>query len=388
MIEVSTIKQKMVIIGLIGVLVLAIVMISVMFFGGDKKSKKNKSATKQTEKSAGQELKKSEDSNEKNKENEKFLKIVESDVYGLKMKKGTNQIMFYQQQKTLSADPFSGKKHSISSYPFVDVTDFLWSRDSSKAIVKDSGDYYIYEINSNLAYKFRYEIDNAIWSNSGDKVIYKYYNSNTGKRKIELADVKGENRQSLVERLPYRKINLIMQPEKERFCYFPHPDARVKGKLFCLNFDGQNKKEYGGQYGQDYLWSPNGSKLLISFTKEEAGNSLVLGVMSETGGERKGLSLGTTVEKCVWSKNNVDVYCAVLGGAPLAIMLPNAWDEQLFNSIDTFWKINTETGEKKRLVELDEMSLVIDSENLVLDPEENFLFFINKKDRSLWRLKL
>jgi hypothetical protein len=383
--EISATKQKILIIGLVGVLILAIVMIGVMFLGGDKDNKKSIDNSAQVT----QQESKAADKNKKGTKAESdFLKIAINDVYGLKMKKGTNQIMFYQQQKLLSADPFSGKKHSVGSYPFSEVTEFLWSKESDKAIVKDTGDYYIYESSSNLAYKFRYGIDTAIWNNNGNKIIYKYYNPDTKKRKIEMADTKGENRQLIAEGLPYRKIDLILQPEADSICYFPHPDARVKGKLFCKSLNGEIKKEYGGRYGQDYLWSSDGNKILTSFTQEESGNQIVLGVINKSGGDVKGLSMGTTVKKCVWSKNSIDVYCATLGGAPLAIMLPNAWDEQLFNSVDTFWKINTETGEKKRLVNLEDMTIAMDSENLTLDVEENFLFFVNRKDRSLWRLKL
>lgn len=386
--EVNATKQKMVIAGLIGVFILAMVMIGVMFLGG----KKNKKQVVNNETPTQVNTKKSDDGNiqrqtEKN-ENKKFLKLATNDIYGLKMKEETNQVMFYQQQKILSASPFDGQKHAVENYPFGKVTEFLWSVNSAKAIVKDSGDYYVYDINSNLTNKFRYKIDNAIWNEDGDKVIYKFYNPESNQRKIMIADTTGENRETIVNKVAYRQINMNLWPGNEGVCYFPRPDARVKGKLFCSAPKTKNKKEYGGQYGQDYLWSPNGSKILTSFTREKSGNKLVLGVMNKDGGEARGLAFATTVKKCVWSKNNVDVYCAALGGEPLAIMLPNAWREQIFNSMDTFWKINTETGEKKRLVELSDIDFVVDSENLILDTEESFLFFIDRRSRDLWRLKL
>jgi hypothetical protein len=397
--EISSVKQKILIWGLGGVLILAVVMIGVMFMGQKNRGKQVVDNTDQIDgvKANGEKDKNkkagTEDSNngkvaEGVKRDGKFLKIAKDDVYGLKMKKGTNQIMFYQQQKVLSADPFSGQKHALGSYPFIDISEFLWARDNSKIIVKDSGDYYVYDINKNLANKFRYEIDNAIWNRNGDKIIYKYYNSSNGQRIIKIADIDGENGQLIVDNIPYRNLEITLQPNSDRVCYFPKPDARAKGKLFCFNLNGQDKKEYGGQYGQDYLWSPDGKKILTSFTMEDSGDKLVLGVMNEFGGEAKGLSMATTVKKCVWSKNSVDVYCATLAGQPLAVMLPNAWDEEIFNSADTFWKINTETGKKERLVDLEAMNILIDSENLILDAEENFLFFVSRRDRGLWRLEM
>jgi len=390
--EISATKQKILIIGLVGVFILAVVMITVMFFGTKKSNEQIVDNSIQPNKENNQEKisqteKKSEESKVIGKDN-KFLQLATNDVYGLKIKQGTNQAMFYQRQKILAADPFSGKKNSLGSYPFVKVTEFLWSKDGSKAIVKDVGEYYIYEANSNLAHKLEWDMDVAIWNKEGDKIIYKYYDQNANERKIAIKTVNGEDAKIIKQGIPYRKINLLTQPATNNICYYPYPDARVKGKLFCEGLDKKNKKEYGGKYGEDYLWSPDGNKLLTSFTKEKSGNQLVLGVMRKFGGEIKDLSMGTTVRKCVWSKNSIDVYCAVLGGAPLDIMLPNAWDEQIFNSADTFWKINTETGQKKRIISLEGMIFAIDSENLIIDPEEEFLFFISRRDQSLWRLKL
>ena len=389
--EISAVKQKILILGLVGILILAIAMIVIMFMGEKNNQEQivdnSTTADKTTnEQSLNQQVTKANET--KAEQNKRFLKIASENVFGLKIQKGTNRIMFYQNQKILSADPFSGKKHSLGSYPFTEVTKFLWSHDSSKALVKDSGSYYIYRANSNLANKFPLSIDIAIWDGKKDRLIYKYYNSNTGERSIASINSDGKDKILIKKGIPYRKIELTVRPGTDSVCYFPHPDARLKGKLFCQSLNGQIKKEYGGHYGQDYLWSPDGSKILTSFTKEESGNKITLGVIDKNNNQEKELSLGTTVQKCVWSKNNIDVYCAALNGAPLAIMMPNAWEEELFNSADTFWKINTETGEKKRLVELDKMSLVVDSENLILDAEEKFLFFVGRRGRNLWRLKL
>jgi hypothetical protein len=387
--EIGLTKQKMLLIGVAGIFILALVMLGVMFLGQKKRSGKKMSDNQEVVSSEKKVNKQNQQSSNVNiKKNEKLVKLEAGKVFGLTIKSGTNLVMFYEQQNILTLDPFFGKKNAISKYPFGEVRSWLWSKGADKAIVNDAGDYYTYDLNSNLTNKFRYDIDIAIFNKDGNRVIYKYYNSETHQRKIKIADLKGENGQLVVDNLPYRKVNLNLQPQTNRMCYLPTPDARIKGKLFCLDLDGNNKKSYGGQFGEDYLWSPNGQRILTSFAKEESGNQLVLAVMNKDGGETKGLSFATTVKKCVWSKDNVNVYCAMIGGAPLDVMLPNAWEEQIFNSADTFWKINTKTGEKKRLVELEKIPGAIDAEDLVLDPEENFLFFRARRDGGLWRLEL
>ncbi len=400
--EINFTKQKILIVGLVGVFVLAVVMLVVMFLGGKSKNSlgskgkvENVKNNNEDKKPKGSDNTVADKNNGQGKQddigenvNKKIAKLTPGKIFGLSIKKGTNLAMFYEQQKVLTIDPYSGKKNSLGTYPFGDVRKFLWNSSSDKAIVNDTGEYYVYDLNSNLTHRFRDTIDTAIWNKSGDKVIYKYYNSKTHKRKIRIADINGENSQLVVDNLPYRKVDLQLQPLSDRVCYYPMPDARIKGKLFCYNLDGKNPKEYGGNFGQDYLWSPMGDKILTSFSKEESGNQLVLAVMNKNGGQAKGLSFATTVKKCVWAKNNIDVYCAMIGGAPLDVMLPNGWQEQIFNSADTFWKINTETGKKTRLLELEEIPTVIDAEDLTLDPEENFLFFKARRDGSLWRIRV
>jgi len=398
--EVSLTKQKILIIALVVVFVLAIVMLGIMFI--KKKSGTNKDNIVKNEKMVtknGGDGQDGADSNIKNgrTENEKrdtseikevITKLADGKVAGLVIKPGTNLLMFFREQKFLTVDPYTGAKSAIGSYPLIDVRKMLWNKKVDKAIVNDAGDYYIYDLINNLSNRFRNTIDTAIWNKEGDRVIYKYYNSTTKKRKIRIADIDGENSQLIVDNLPYRKVDLAVQPLTERVCYWPTPDARIKGVMFCVDLDGKNVKEYGGQFGEDYLWSPDGQKILVSFTKEEAGNQLVLGVVNKNGGENKGLAFATTVKKCVWSKDSVHVYCAMVNGAPLDVMLPNAWEEEVFNSADTFWKINTVTGKKERLVDLEKIPTVLDGADLILDPEENFLFFRARRNDSLWRIKL
>ncbi len=396
--EIGLTKQKILLIVLVSILVLAMIMLTVMFIKKGKKtdkSKNNKKVTtmKKVDKHTGQNnaqnaQKATGKGTESNLVKGKITKLDEGEVFGLTLRPGTNKIMFYKNGKVLSIDPYTEKKVVIAEYPFLKVKEFFWNQTADKAIVKDFDEYFTYDLGNNLANKFRYGIDIAFWDRSGNKVIYKFYDKDSRQRKVAVADMDGTNPKIIFSNEPYRRVDFNLQPKTNRFCYYPTPDARVKGTLFCSDMEGKNNKEYGGNYGQDYLWSPDGQKILTSYTQREAGNRLVLGVMNKDGGEFKGLSFATTVKKCVWSYNNVDVYCAMIGGAPLDIMLPNGWAEEKFNSLDTFWKIDTKTGKKERLIELSDIPSAIDSEQLVVDPEENFLFFRGRRDGSLWRLKL
>jgi len=69
-------------------------------------------------------------------------------------------------------------------------------------------------------------------------------------------------------------------------------------------------------------------------------------------------------------------------------ILPNEYDSKKFTTTDTFWKVDIATGKKTRLIELKEMSDTFDAANLFLSSEETMLFFINRKDDKLYRIKL
>ena len=116
---------------------------------------------------------------------------------------------------------------------------------------------------------------------------------------------------------------------------------------------------------------------------------MVLGTMNEQGGVFRGLDFPTTVQKCAWAKNSKEVYCAMMGPAPEQAILPNDWQNKKFQWEDiSFWKIDVETAKKTRILEAKDMMQELDAENVFLDEAEEFLFFQNRKDDSLYRIKL
>ena len=144
-----------------------------------------------------------------------------------------------------------------------------------------------------------------------------------------------------------------------------------------------------GNFGADYLWSPDGQKVLLSSVQTQGGNRMVLGVMNEQGGVYRGLDFPTTVQKCAWAKNSKDVYCAMMGSAPEQAILPNDWENEKFQWEDiSFWRIDTETAKKSRILEAKDMTEAIDAKSVFLDDAEEFLFFQNRKNNSLYQIKL
>ena len=97
----------------------------------------------------------------------------------------------------------------------------------------------------------------------------------------------------------------------------------------------------------------------------------------------------TLADKCVWStlrKN--ELYCAVPNNVPSAIY-PDDWYKGKVSFVDKIWHMDTNTGEVHLIANLLTLSnKLIDVTQLVLDPKENYLYFINKNDLTPWVLDL
>lgn len=97
----------------------------------------------------------------------------------------------------------------------------------------------------------------------------------------------------------------------------------------------------------------------------------------------------TLADKCVWSRlHTSDIYCAVPTEIP-AGLYPDDWYKGNVSFVDQIWYLDSSTGEVRLLANLLNLSNdLIDAANLSLDPKENFLYFINKRDLTLWSLDL
>lgn len=136
--------------------------------------------------------------------------------------------------------------------------------------------------------------------------------------------------------------------------------------------------------GLDVSWAPDGSKFLSLETKNE-GTRALLSVVSLKDNNVVALPFTTLPEKCAWapaSKNTI--FCAIPDSIPRGTNLPDEWWQGMMSFNDAVGYINMETGEQTQLLPTRQLDAV----NLFLSKDESFLFFTNKKNGSLWSLKL
>lgn len=156
----------------------------------------------------------------------------------------------------------------------------------------------------------------------------------------------------------------------------------IPGYSYSVLATGIFQKIIGGINGLTTNISPDGRLLLYDTSGK---NSLTLFMRHQNGDSTK-LDVSTLPEKCVWNKTSTTVYCAVPISLDSTLTYPDAWYQGLTSFQDTIWKIDANSGNATQVSDLEGKQ--IDAENLMLDPSENFLFFQNKNDGTLWSYDL
>ncbi|MCX6754565.1 MAG: peptidoglycan-binding domain-containing protein [Candidatus Nomurabacteria bacterium] len=162
------------------------------------------------------------------------------------------------------------------------------------------------------------------------------------------------------------------------------PSYTANGTIFVLNTTTKTTtKVFGGVPGLTTLVNHNGSLVLFSTSTSSGPKLSIFDIKKHTTKEldRYGLS-----DKCVWSIDNITIYCSV----PNVIngnQYPDSWYQGLVSFDDFFIKINSTTGDSETIAN-STSETPVDGTNLFLDKQEKTLFFTNKKDSTLWGLGL
>ena len=268
-------------------------------------------------------------------------------------------------------------------------------------------------------------INEALFGNNVSSVIYRYLSPSSSDKTINtfMATLGGTNG----EFLPLNILEMSLSPDKNKFFYIiknssgvtgttgsfldtkksqvfnspfsewlpqwvtsqniyltTKPSYSVTGSIFNLNISNNTtSKIFGGIYGMTTLANKDGTAILYSASTSNGPKLNLFDVKPYLFSD---LDTHGLADKCVWSNDNINIYCAV----PNTIMgtkYPDSWYQGLVSFDDFFVKINTKTKDKITILN-SKNETAVDATNLFLDKDENLLFFINKKDSTLWSLIL
>ncbi len=192
-----------------------------------------------------------------------------------------------------------------------------------------------------------------------------------------------EKKQIFVSKLHEWNINwknqnhilLNLKPSSESYTLFWDLNAKTAYKNKILN----------PVMAGDGLPNYDFSKIIYSGKKYDG--SYLIRVYDLKTKSSKEIKLSTFAEKCVWSKNNIDFYCAVPNDG-VNSNEPDAWYMGYTDFSDSIYKINALTGEKELIFDSYTYGKNFDIVKLKLDSYEDYLYFIDSNTNFAWSFKL
>lgn len=162
------------------------------------------------------------------------------------------------------------------------------------------------------------------------------------------------------------------------------PSWDTVGSIYATNIGKNNFiKVFSGLKGLTTLASNNAANILYSSTSNIGPE---LGVYNIDKHEFTKLPVRTLADKCVWSRDGIRAYCAKPNNIE-GNKYPDNWYKGIVSFNDSIISIDTANKSYSTLVNTEDVQ-AIDAINLTLSQDEKILFFLNKKDSTMWRLDL
>jgi hypothetical protein len=217
---------------------------------------------------------------------------------------------------------------------------------------------------------------------TGDKIFTWGIENSRGVGYISTFDEK--TRTKIVD-TPLTQVN-IDWPELSTITITTKGNSTLNGYTYSINTQtAEMKKILGPVRGLSSKMSNDGKYIIYS----TGGNDIETRIMNITNGTSTEVIFKTLADKCVWSKlRKNEVYCAVPTEIQEALY-PEDWYKGSVSFTDQIWVLNVLNGEVHLLANpINLTKSLIDAIDLTLDPKENYLYFINKRDLNLWMLDL
>lgn len=162
------------------------------------------------------------------------------------------------------------------------------------------------------------------------------------------------------------------------------PSYKVAGSLYATSTKiGGLTKVFGGMEGLTTKTNHAGTKILFSKT---TSYGIKTGIYDLTDRSFTDLQISTLPEKCVWTSNDANIYCAVPNSIE-GIAYPDSWYQGLVSFSDTIYQIDTSKLSINQVYNTDDNG-GMDVTNIKINETINKLFFTNKKDSTLWSYDL
>lgn len=317
-------------------------------------------------------------------EEQKLVQLTDFAVIGPSLDKEEKKILFYKKD---GGDLFAvgfrgGEQEKVAHVTIVGLIEALWSRARDRAAVFYLGDEsrkaFIHLGTTSIAV-LPQDIASFSWSPDGRSLAYLLQKD--GLVNLTIADASGKNPKTVFTTpIADAQISWI-SPDK--IAFQTAASGLAEGFIFTFSRSaGAFTRILGPVFGLDTLWSPDGARILASQTRR-GGKNLTTALYDPAKKKVLRLESSTLIEKCSWAGAK-ELFCAVPRAIPAETILPDEYLSGEFNSSDRIIRIEAETGEATTII--DEGNF--DMSDLIATKDKNFLFFVNRKDGTLWSVRL
>ncbi len=272
------------------------------------------------------------------------------------------------------------------------ILEASWSPDRKQALVLlDSGPeqrWNLLDLSTKTVTPLKPGISSPRWSNLSERIFYAYSDPTSKMNELDTAKPDGSEWEKITD-IRVKGAFLSAVPQSALVSFWSAPSAFEETSLFTVPASGgEPQRIFSGKFGADYLWSPDGTRLLISNTLSKGGGEVRLGTANQTGGEFRTLQVPTMISKAVWSKDGKTVYYALPLSLPENAVLPNDYFSRPIHTRDSFWKIDVTTGKTQRVVDPEAVEESYDSSGLFLGPDEEYLYFTDRTTEKIFRIRI
>ena len=131
------------------------------------------------------------------KDSEKISAISSQPVLGPVFDKKSETVLYYSAKDgtVWTSNPDGSGKKQTSNKTLNGLKNVLWSQDHSQVLTTFEKDgqqiFYQYDYKTNKGVQLKNGLDTVVWDGPGVKIFYKYYDSKSQKRSINIANPDG-----------------------------------------------------------------------------------------------------------------------------------------------------------------------------------------------------
>ncbi len=313
-----------------------------------------------------------------------LTRLTDFPVIAPSLNQQEDRILFYKKEGgDLFSSGFGGEnQEKLSRITVVGMINAFWSPARDRAAVfyldGDSLRGFLHIGTSSVA-TLPQDIESFSWSPDGKSLAY--LRTSTAGLELVVSDANAKNQRVIFE-TPIRDAKIRWVAE-DAIYFLTAPSGFADGYTFRYRpSSGSFNKLVGPIFSLWGVWSPDGSRLLTSETIR-GKNTLRLAARDANGEEIFSPAVGTFAQKCVFVETK-EAWCGVPKILPPKGVLTDEYLRGEISTSDKIVAINFEEREVRNLFDSGDF----DVSDLVTTKDKSYLFWVNRKDGTLWSLKL